>query len=229
MPGPGVIARISAALKKIRKRGVTSISLTIQSKSKRRKRMYKLHSELAWHQIQQQFFATGDAAPVLAGLSALIEQMTIDAFQASLAGAPNPGVAMLAVGGFGRRELFPFSDVDVLILIDRESQAALIKNALSEFVRLLWDAGLRLSHSVRTIAECAEIHEGNIELSVSLLDRRMLAGSGDLYAKLENKLPAFFERQSPVLPRHLCQLARERHEKFQGTFYHLEPSVKETP
>jgi [protein-PII] uridylyltransferase len=57
---------------------------------------------------------------------------------------------MLAVGGFGRRELFPFSDVDVLILIERESQAAAIKNALSEFVRLLWDAGLRLSHSVRT-------------------------------------------------------------------------------
>ena len=84
---------------------------------------------------------------------------------------------MLAVGGFGRRELFPFSDVDVLILIERESQAAGIKNALSEFVRLLWDAGLRLSHSVRTVAECAEIHEGNIELSISLLDRRMLSGS----------------------------------------------------
>jgi [protein-PII] uridylyltransferase len=191
--------------------------------------MYKLHSEPAWHQIQQQFFATGDAAPVLAGLSAFIEQMTIDAFQASLAGVPNPGVAMLAVGGFGRRELFPFSDVDVLILIERESQAAVIRNALSEFVRLLWDAGLRLSHSVRTIAECAEIHQGNIELSISLLDRRMLVGSPDLYAKLESKLPDFFERQTRALTRHLCQLARERHEKFQGTFYHLEPNVKETP
>ena len=191
--------------------------------------MYKLHSEPAWREIQQQFFATGDAAPVLAGLSALIEQMTIDAFQTSLAEVPNPGVAMLAVGGFGRRELFPFSDVDVLILIERESQAAVIRNALSEFVRLLWDAGLRLSHSVRTVAECAEIHEGNIELSISLLDRRMLAGSPDLYAKLESKLPVFFERQARSLTRHLCQLARERHEKFQGTFYHLEPNVKETP
>ena len=87
---------------------------------------------------------------------------------------------MLAVGGFGRRELFPFSDVDVLILIERESQAAGIKNALAEFVRLLWDAGLRLSHSVHTVADCAEIHEGNIELSISLLDRRLLAGSPDL-------------------------------------------------
>jgi [protein-PII] uridylyltransferase len=191
--------------------------------------MQKLHSRSEWQQIQQQFFATGDAAPVLAGLSAVIEQMAIGAFQASLATLPDPNVAMLAVGGFGRRELFPFSDVDVLILIERESQSAVIKNALSEFVRLLWDAGLRLSHSVHTVAECAELHEGNVELSISLLDRRMLGGSSGLYAKLENKLPGFFERQTRVLSRHLCQLARERHEKFQGTFYHLEPSVKETP
>src|SRR5580658_3606305 len=136
--------------------------------------MEKLQSDPRWHQIQQQFFATGDAAPVLAGLSELIEQITIDAFEASLATLPDSNVAMLAVGGFGRRELFPFSDVDVLILIERESQAAAIKDGLAEFVRLLWDAGLRLSHSVRTVAECAEIHEGNIELSISLLDRRLL-------------------------------------------------------
>ena len=191
--------------------------------------MEKLHSQPAWQEIQQHFFATGEAAPVLAGLSPLIEQMTIDAFQASLATLPDPNIALLAVGGFGRRELFPFSDVDVLILMERESQAAGMKSALSEFVRLLWDADLRLSHSVRTVAECAEIHEGNIELSISLLDRRMLSGSGDLYGKLQNKLPGFFERQGRVLARHLCQLARERHEKSQGTFYHLEPNVKETP
>ena len=60
--------------------------------------MTKLHSRPAWQQIQEQFFATGDAAPVLAGLSALIESMTIDAFQASLATAPDPGVAMLYEG-----------------------------------------------------------------------------------------------------------------------------------
>jgi [protein-PII] uridylyltransferase len=191
--------------------------------------MQKLHSRPEWQEIQQQFSVTGDAAPVLAGLSSVIERMTIDAFQSSLAALPDPNIAMLAVGGFGRRELFPFSDVDVLIVIERESQAAGIKNALSEFVRLLWDAGLRLSHSVRTVTECAEIHEGNIELSISLLDRRLLAGSADVGAKLENKLPGFFERQGRALTRHLCQLARERHEKFQGTFYHLEPNVKETP
>jgi [protein-PII] uridylyltransferase len=190
--------------------------------------MEKLHAQPGWHQIQREFVSTGDAAPVLAGLSTLIEQMAIEGFQASLAKLPGT-VAMLAVGGFGRRELFPFSDVDVLILIERESQAAGIKNALSEFVRVLWDAGLRLSHSVRTVAECAEIHEGNIELSISLLDRRLVAGSQDLHAKLEAKFSGLLEHQARVLARLLCRLARERHEKFQGTFYHLEPNVKETP
>ena len=191
--------------------------------------MDKLHSDPRWQEIQRQFSASGDAAQVLAKLSSVIEQITSEAFEGSLATLNNSSLALLAVGGFGRRELFPFSDVDVLILIERESQIAIIKDALAEFIRLLWDAGLRLSHSVRTVAECAEMHEGNIELSVSLLDRRMLAGSPDVYAKLQSKLPAFFERQGRALIRHLCQLARVRHEKFQGTFYHLEPDVKETP
>jgi len=198
--------------------------------------MEKLHSHPRWHQLQGEFFATGDAVPVLAGLSALIEQMTIEAFEASFAGISDPALALLAVGGFGRRELFPFSDVDVLILIERESQAAAIKNQLAEFVRLLWDAGLRLSHSVRTIAECAELQQGNVELSISLLDRRLLHGSGPMlaaspavYAKLESKLPAFFKRKRRALTSHLCRLARERHERFQNTLYHLEPNVKETP
>jgi [protein-PII] uridylyltransferase len=189
----------------------------------------KLQSFPAWEQIQRQFFERGAAGPVLGGISQLVEDMTLCAFRPTLASTAADGLAMLAVGGFGRRELFPYSDVDILILIDRESQAAGLKEALSEFLRLLWDAGLRLSHSVRTVAECGEIHEQNVELSVSLLDRRLLEGSSDLYAKLESKLNVLFERQARALARHLCSMARKRHERYQNTFYHLEPDVKEAP
>jgi len=189
----------------------------------------KLHSNPGWQQLQQDFFATGDAAPVLAGITALTEEIALEAHRASLAPILPDGVSILAVGGFGRRELFPYSDVDILILVERESQTIGMKEALAEFVRLLWDAGLRLSQSVRTITECTEVHEQNIELNISLLDRRLLGGSADVYAKLERKLPDFLTRQSRTLSRHLCQLARARHGKYQNTFYHLEPDVKETP
>ncbi|HWY47593.1 MAG TPA: HD domain-containing protein [Bryobacteraceae bacterium] len=191
--------------------------------------MEKLHSNPAWDQLQQAFLRTADAAPVLSGLTELIDAMALQAYEASLARALPNGFAMLAVGGFGRRELFPYSDVDILILVQRESQTAVLKEALSEFVRLLWDAGLRLSHSVRTLAECSEIHEQNPELNISLLDRRLLSGDQELFAKVENKLSDIEERQSRALARHLRQLARTRHVKYQDTFYHLEPDVKETP
>lgn len=191
--------------------------------------MEKLHSNPAWDQIQQAFFQTADASPVLNGLTELIDGMTLQGYEASLAKACPNGLAMLAVGGFGRRELFPYSDVDVLILVQRESQTAILKDALAEFVRMLWDAGLRLSHSVRTLAECTEIHDQNIELNISLLDRRLLSGDHELFTKLENKLSEMEERQSRPLARHLLQLARTRHSKYQDTFYHLEPDVKETP
>lgn len=189
--------------------------------------MDKLHANPAWEQLRTAFFSTGEAAPVLAGLTQLVEQTAIDAFRQTL--APAGDLAMLAVGGFGRRELFPYSDVDILILVEKESQTAGLKNPLSEFVRIIWDSGLRLSHSVRTIAECAEVHGQNIELSISLLDRRLLDGSADAYAKLENKFPAFLKRQARTLTRHLCQLTRTRHAKYQHTFYHLEPDIKEMP
>jgi len=145
----------------------------------------KLHSNPRWQQLQQDFFASGDAAPVLAGLNALTEEIALDAYRASLAPILPDGVSILAVGGFGRRELFPYSDVDILILVERESQTIGLKEALAEFVRLSWDAGLRLSQSVRTITECTEVHEQNIELNISLLDRRLL-GRGSHHCRRQH-------------------------------------------
>ncbi len=136
----------------------------------------KLHASRCWHRTKQEFFLSGDAGAVLAGLTNVTDQIALLAYAASLASPFPNGLALLAVGGFGRRELFPYSDVDIMLLVEREALAAELKEPLSEFVRLLWDAGLRLSHSVRTIAECTEVHESNIELNISLLDRRFLGG-----------------------------------------------------
>lgn len=140
-----------------------------------------------------------------------------------------PGIAVLAVGGYGRRQLFPYSDVDLLLLFESDAVAVAHKEAISAFLQKLWDSRLRVSHSVRTPKECTEVHDQNIELDVSLLDQRFLAGDRVLYADLARRLPRFVQASRESLIRNLAQLTRERHSKFAGTFYHLEPNVKETP
>jgi [protein-PII] uridylyltransferase len=193
------------------------------------KSLDKLHASEDWTRIRDRYFQDGDAAAVQQELTAAIDRMSIAAFKATLGAVFPRQVAMLAVGGYGRRELFPYSDVDIMILLENESQTPTIKETLSEFMRLLWDAGLRLSHSVRTIQECVEVHEGNIELNISLLDRRFLAGDSETHAKLEAKTPLFLTKHGPRLARALCQMTRTRHTKFQDTLFHMEPDIKETP
>jgi [protein-PII] uridylyltransferase len=178
---------------------------------------------------REEFFASGAAARVLASRTALVDQRVTEAFGAHLAKLFASGLAVLAVGGFGRRELFPFSDVDLLLLAESDSPPRPARDALLAFQQALWDSGLRISHSVRTVRECCELHEGNTELSVSLLDRRLLCGDASLYDRLEERWPKFLRAEHRTLARYLCRLARSRHAGFHGTIYHLEPNVKETP
>ena len=136
--------------------------------------------------------------------------------------------ALTAVGGYGRRELFPHSDVDLIVLAPEESLTEL-KEPLSEFLRELWDAGLRVSQSVRTVAECSRLHDRNIELHVSLLDARQVYGDSEIYAQLSQALAEFYRRHEKRLLHELAELTRQRHAKFHATVYHLEPDVKEVP
>jgi len=176
--------------------------------------------------VRQTFLATGDALTALAERTSQVDRLVIDA-AAELCHAAN--LAILAVGGYGRRHLFPFSDVDLLLLFASEGEATAHKEVISRFLQQLWDSGIRVSHSVRTPAECAEVHDRNIELNVSLLDQRFLAGDRVLYAELIRRLPRFIQANRDALSRNLAQLTRDRHAKYAGTFYHLEPNVKETP
>jgi [protein-PII] uridylyltransferase len=134
-----------------------------------------------------------------------------------------------AVGGYGRRELFPHSDIDLLLLFENESDLPRIKEPLSDFLRSLWDAGLRVSHSVHTVADCCRLQEQNIELHISLLDFRYLCGSDELFGSFTRQLPEFYRRYGDRLISRLVELWRHRHSKFNNTVYHLEPNIKETP
>src|ERR1043165_1557442 len=99
--------------------------------------------------------------------SAEVDSLVLAAWQQHF--APTAAVAaLLAVGGYGRKQLFPYSDVDLLLLFAEDKTAARLKDYISRFLQQLWDDGLRVSHSVRTPAECSELHDRNIELNVSL-------------------------------------------------------------
>ena len=165
---------------------------------------------------------------MLAGRSANVDAVVRSAWTDLLPHVCPRGLALLAVGGYGRRELFPYSDVDLLLLAEKEPAGA-GKDALSSFLRSLWDSGLRLSHSVRTPKECCELHDQNIELNVSLLDQRFLAGDRALHVRLEERLPEFLRARRESLIGRLCGLTHQRHARYQNTIYHLEPNVKETP
>jgi [protein-PII] uridylyltransferase len=179
--------------------------------------------------IQQEFLATGDALTALAARTAQVDRVVLEAAAELLFPAAPSGLALLSVGGYGRRQLFPYSDIDLLLLFESEALAMARKEAISAFLQRLWDAGLRMSHSVRTPAECVEVHDQNVELNVSLLDQRYLTGDRALYAGLADKLPRFIQGNRDSLIRNLSKLTRDRHSKYAGTFYHLEPNVKETP
>jgi [protein-PII] uridylyltransferase len=158
-----------------------------------------------------------------------VDGQVANAWQRQLAVSVPTGAAILAVGGYGRRQLFPYSDIDLLLLFASDKAAAAHKEEISLFLQQLWDAGLRVSQSVRTPAECCELHEENVELSVSLLDQRYLAGDAAVYGAMLSKLPRFVHGQRDALVRHLSRMTRERHARFNGTFHHLEPNIKEAP
>jgi [protein-PII] uridylyltransferase len=140
-----------------------------------------------------------------------------------------PPVTVVAVGGYGRRELFPHSDIDLLLLNAAPDETKEQRELISEFLRALWDAGLRVSQSVHTVEDCLELHQGNLELTISLLDHRFLCGDRARHGRLEAELPKFLHRERLVLMDQLCRMTRARRAKFADTIYHLEPNVKEHP
>jgi [protein-PII] uridylyltransferase len=167
-------------------------------------------------EIREHFFKTRDAAVALASRTARVDELVRQRWRWMPA-----EVALLAVGGYGRSELFPYSDIDLLILTPDEKTQFSIKEPLAMFLRDLWDRGLRISQSVHVPQDCNQIDAGNAELAVSLLDRRLLAGSQALSDQVRDP--------HPDLGRNIVHLTRERHARFQSTIYHLEPNVKDAP
>src|SRR5215472_9990209 len=142
----------------------------------------------------------------------------------------NQGLSLLALGGYGREVLFPYSDLDLLFLFASEKIEEESRPLIGEFSRVLWDLGFRVSSAGRTIDECKKIEQDNAEFHLALLDRRFLGGDKVLYEKLDTKVLTVAEKQArPFLLVELQRLTRERLCRYGNTIFHLEPNVKDAP
>ncbi len=155
-----------------------------------------------------------------------VERACIAAFQHVF--EDSTGIALIATGGFGRGELFPQSDVDLLLLIQDQHDARL-KSGVERLLGLLWNIGLQASHVTRTVAQCAEESENDLASATALFEARLLGGDGLLYAQMQDVIqPERVWDGEQFLHAKRDEL-RSRHLRFNDTAFNLEPNVKEGP
>jgi [protein-PII] uridylyltransferase len=182
--------------------------------------------------IRQQFEAGTSARETLYALCDLADNNVRQIFGDVLRvqNREPEGLCLIALGGYGRRMLFPYSDLDILFLFGSDRIEQEFRPLISEFSRTLWDLGFRVSSAGRTLEECRRIEEDNAEFHLALLDRRLLAGDSALFEKLDEKvLPASEKQARPFLLAQLHRLTRDRLTRYGNTIFHLEPNVKESP
>ncbi len=135
---------------------------------------------------------------------------------------------VLAVGGYGRRELHPFSDVDITILTG-DAATDVERQEIEGFVRYLWDLGLEVGNSVRTIAETADAARGDVTIMTNLLEARLLVGTADIFEAVRVALAPIHVWNSEEFLIAKAQEQDRRHARYDDAFQQLEPNIKESP
>jgi len=168
-------------------------------------------------------------ARVVADHAWLIDQLLAQAWRHWSPRLPSgKAAALIAVGGYGRGELHPASDIDLLILLDRDKPES-FADFVEHFVRFLWDIGLQVGHSVRNIKDCVREAKDDITVATNLMEARHLCGDESLIGRMQDATHA-----SRIWPSRKFFAAKwqeqvERHRHFDDTAYNLEPNVKEGP
>ena len=180
--------------------------------------------DLADQKLAERIWQGADAERLVAERARFFDAFLAELWQHAFEGRED--IALLAVGGYGRGELHPQSDIDLLILVRRRGQGA---EDIASFVRLLWDLKLDIGHSVRTVGDCKGEAARDITVATALLERRRLSGSEALCAKLDRVMAsrrvwssrAFFAAKRDEQVR--------RHAQFDDVDYDLEPNIKGAP
>ena len=181
--------------------------------------------------LRQNFERTGDGSAMIRRRATSVDALFKVVWKRSLAkDLDRPGAAVLATGGYGRRQLFPYSDIDLLYIFANEDAEREFREAVRACNQTLWDIGLSVSPAMRTLKECERADPDNLEFIVATLDRRFLTGDNALYRRFQAEvLPALLLREWSTLTQKLAEMARARHSKYSNTIFHLEPNIKECP
>ncbi|MEY4563390.1 MAG: hypothetical protein RLZZ618_2667 [Pseudomonadota bacterium] len=178
---------------------------------------------------------TSAASKLLRALCRHADQTLIELWQHAMM---PPGAMLVAVGGYGRGELYPYSDIDVLVLLPNSTLAApglsapsasndALKSSVEGFITACWDIGLEIGSSVRTLDECIAESERDVTVQTALLEARYLCGAKRLFNSF---LRANRDAMDPrAFLRAKTLEMRQRHQKYEDTPYSLEPNCKESP
>ena len=176
-------------------------------------------------ELRRRFEAGEPVALLVRGRATLVDAILAQVFQLHLAGLESK-LALVAVGGYGRGELHPHSDIDILVLVQ---DAGALRERIGAFVTVLWDIGLEVGHSVRTLQECVEQAQADVGVATSLMEARLLMGDAASFQRMRAATgPAALWPSQAFFTAKLKE-QQERHAKYHDTAYKLEPNVKESP
>ena len=188
---------------------------------------YRQEKQTLWSHIAKSTANGRGLKPTLGRLAKLADKLLVQLWRN--AGFEN-GEALIAVGGYGRGELFPSSDVDVLVLLPNNviaEESPDLKAKLEAFIGSCWDSGLEIGSSVRNLKDCIDESEKDITVKTSLLESRLLAGSLGLYQQFQQSYQEAMDPHAFFVAKTLE--LNQRHNKFENTPYSLEPNCKESP
>lgn len=176
--------------------------------------------------LADEWHAHREAAAYLRGHSAALDAAVLRLAEA--AELPLEHIALAAVGGYGRRELFPHSDIDLLVLLDdSDAESAALKERLSAFLAALWELGLTVGAAVRTRSEFTSEAAKDVSIATTYLESRLISGNAALFESAREDFFASLDARKFFRDK-MLELKR-RHQKLDDTAYALEPNIKESP
>lgn len=185
---------------------------------------YKKHLNKGLEALISQFQKGTSINQLLKARSALVDHILITSWQQFQV---DEQCALIAVGGYGRDELQPYSDIDILILMPHANPSD--TSALEAWLAFLWDIGLEVGHSVRTLLECSERALQDITIATTLMESRHLCGQGSLHKELLVMVQSHEFWPSEKFFTAKVTEQRQRHAKFKDTSFNLEPNIKSNP